>query len=346
MKLDTNEGTILELAAGTSTKAPLKLTAGTVLATAVAGVIGYATATPDDLTFTIGTGPARKKIVLDNGTDLVTGRIPFTSTNGRLVSDASLSYDTVIGLTSTKPINAPMAHATLSSAITQGVVSTTVAYPLLFESTDDILSMYNASRTFTVNNSGGAACTITCASPHLLTAGAAVIFNPLVGGTGITQGTVYYVSATNLAASTFEIATTYLGATLVQTSATGSGTVTCVSRIYAAEAGDYLFTLSSVLNTTNNSAATMDVWFVQGNSTNNTGGTNIVKSNTQTAIDSNGTQTVVCVPIILDLVVGDFIRLDYRGSTNTIQWLAIGTQTNPTRPAMPSVILTATRIGA
>lgn len=236
-------------------------------------------------------------------------------------------------------------YGSFSSALTQVVASNTVAYPLLFESQDSISGLYQQNKTFTVDNSGVANCTITCPTAHLLTAGAAVVLNPLVDGTGLTQGTVYYVSATNLTANTFELTTTFGGASNVTTSATGSGTVTCVSRVYIRIAGRYLFILSSVLNTTDNSAATMDVWFVKGNKTDNTAGSNIAKSNTITAIDTNGTQTVCAVPLILNLAVDDYVRLDYRGSTNKIQWLAAVAGANPTRPAMPSVILTVSRIG-
>lgn len=41
MKLDTNSSTILELAAGTGTKAPLKFNSGTLMATAVAGAVEF-----------------------------------------------------------------------------------------------------------------------------------------------------------------------------------------------------------------------------------------------------------------------------------------------------------------
>lgn len=236
-------------------------------------------------------------------------------------------------------------YGSFSSALVQGVVGATVAYPLIFESQDSISGLYQQNKTFTVDNSGVANCTITCPTAHLLTAGAPVVLNPLVDGTGLTQGTVYFVSATNLTANTFELSSTFGGASDMKTTATGSGTVTCVSRVYIRVAGRYLFILSSVLNTTDNSAATMDVWFVKGNKTTDTAGTNVTKSNTQTAIDTNGTQTVCAVPMILNLAVDDFIRLDYRGSTSKVQWLAGAAGANPTRPAMPSVILTVSRIG-
>jgi hypothetical protein len=237
-------------------------------------------------------------------------------------------------------VGATTPHATLSSALTQGVVSATVAYPLLFESTEDESSLYRQSGSFTCNLASPV--TITWAA-HKLAIGAAVVFSGLTGATGITAGTVYYVATSNFAVGSFELSTTFNATGNVNTSATGSGTVTCVSRIYAAEAGDYLFQVSAVTNTSDGSDATMDLWFVKGNLTTDLTGTNIAKSNTQCRILSTS-EIIVAVPIILDLSAGDFIRLDYRGSTNKAQWRAIGTQTNPTRPAMPSVILTVNEV--
>ena len=39
----------------------------------------------------------------------------------------------------------PCPHATLSSAVTQTVASTTTAYPVAFENADDIQGMYRQS---------------------------------------------------------------------------------------------------------------------------------------------------------------------------------------------------------
>jgi hypothetical protein len=81
---------ILELAAGSTTVAPLKLTSGTSLTTAVAGVVEFTT---DDFFATITTGAARKAFVLDDGARLTSGKIPIATTNGRLVDlTASSAY--------------------------------------------------------------------------------------------------------------------------------------------------------------------------------------------------------------------------------------------------------------
>lgn len=96
----------LELGAGTTTVAPLILTSGTSLTTAVAGAIEFTT---DDFFATITTGTARKALILDDGTRLISGRVPFATTNGRLIDDADLTFATdtltatkIIGSTSIK----------------------------------------------------------------------------------------------------------------------------------------------------------------------------------------------------------------------------------------------------
>ena len=84
---------VLHLKAGTTAASTgqLKLDASTLLTAPEAGVIERVT---DDLHFTIGTGTARKKIVLDDGTALSSGRVPVATTNGRLTDDADLTFAT------------------------------------------------------------------------------------------------------------------------------------------------------------------------------------------------------------------------------------------------------------
>lgn len=74
-------------AAGT---APLKLTSATSLMTAPeAGALEFKT---DDFFATITTGAARKAFILDDGTRLTSGRVPFATTNGRLTDSSALAF--------------------------------------------------------------------------------------------------------------------------------------------------------------------------------------------------------------------------------------------------------------
>lgn len=91
-----NQGTptaYLHIGAGTATAgtAPLKFNSGTNMTTAEAGAVEFTT---DDLFFTITTGAARKAFILDDGTRLTSGRVPFATTNGRLTDDADMTFAT------------------------------------------------------------------------------------------------------------------------------------------------------------------------------------------------------------------------------------------------------------
>ena len=242
----------------------------------------------------------------------------------------------------------PTPHATLSSSLTQTPASTTLAYPMIFENTNDIEGLYRQTGSFTVNNSGGANCTITRAS-HKLSIGAAVVFSGLTGATGITAGAVYYVATDNFTTGTFELAATFSSASpaaTVKTSASGSGTVTCVSRLYFPESGDFKLTLSAIIGTSTNTDATYDIWFSKGNITDNLSGTNLDRSNTQVLMVVSGQRVVLANSIIVDVLKGDFIRLDMRsGSANNLSLVYIAPGTNPTRPSTPSAILTAHKTG-
>ena len=75
---------MLHLKAGTATAStsPLKFTSGTLLSSPEAGAFEFLT---DNIHITISTGAARKGIVLDDGTRLTSGKIPVSTTNGRLI---------------------------------------------------------------------------------------------------------------------------------------------------------------------------------------------------------------------------------------------------------------------
>lgn len=103
----------LHLGAGTATAgmAPLKLTTGVSLTTAELGAIEFTD--PDYFASLTDTTVKRKAFVLDDGTRLTSGRVPFATTNGRLTDDADLTFVTDT-LTATKIV------ANTSLAIREG----------------------------------------------------------------------------------------------------------------------------------------------------------------------------------------------------------------------------------
>jgi hypothetical protein len=69
--------------------APLKFTSGPLMTTAEAGAVEFLT---DKFYATITTGAARKELALVD-VALTSGRVPFATTNGRLVDDVDLTYN-------------------------------------------------------------------------------------------------------------------------------------------------------------------------------------------------------------------------------------------------------------
>ena len=90
--------------------APFYLTSGSLLATPYVGAFEFLT---DDIYFTITTGTSRKNIILGD-TKLVSGRVPFVTTNGRLTDSSSFTWSAVSGLVITG-LNLSAAGGTLTS---------------------------------------------------------------------------------------------------------------------------------------------------------------------------------------------------------------------------------------
>lgn len=67
------------------------------MTTAEAGAVEFTT---DNLYFTITTGAARKGFVFDDGTLLTSGRVPYSTTNGRLTDITGFTFN---GTTLTAP---------------------------------------------------------------------------------------------------------------------------------------------------------------------------------------------------------------------------------------------------
>src|SRR5439155_15810702 len=88
----TSPTSLLHLKAGTTSAntAPLKFTSGSLMTTAEAGGVEFLT---DKFYGTITTGAARKEFTL-NDAGLTSGRVPFSTTNGRLTDLATFTYAT------------------------------------------------------------------------------------------------------------------------------------------------------------------------------------------------------------------------------------------------------------
>jgi hypothetical protein len=157
----TTASAYLHIKAGTTTAgtAPLKLTSGTLLGTPEVGAIEFLA---DDYYATITTGTARKGLILNDGTNLTSGRVPIATTNGRLTDDADLTFLTDT-LTATKG-NIGFPYGSFSDSTTQTITgATTSAYVITFN-TDEYKSQITHS-----TSTNPSRVTIDVAGTYLIT---------------------------------------------------------------------------------------------------------------------------------------------------------------------------------
>lgn len=150
----------------------------------------------------------------------------------------------------------------------------------------------------------------------------------------------FYDDATQIAAST----TVAYPITLAHTAISNAIAVESNSHIKATYAGIYNIQFSIQLANTTNAPQDIDIWFKLN-------GTDIAQSNSRFGLaarkgPSDPYHTVGTVNLFVEMQAGDFVEL-YWCTTNVgaqIQTYAAGT--GPTRPAVPSVIVTANFVSA
>jgi hypothetical protein len=113
------------------------------------------------------------------------------------------------------------------------------------------------------------------------------------------------------------------------------------SRIKVLNTGIYNLQFSSQLANTTNTNIAFDIWLAYT-------GSNVANSNTQTDVNKSASQlgrTVAAWNFMLPIKANDYVELMWSCNASTGELYSMGTQTNPIRPAIPSVIATLTQIG-
>ena len=112
-----------------------------------------------------------------------------------------------------------------------------------------------------------------------------------------------------------------------------------VTRIYVENTGLYNIQFSAQLHTTTNESVDFSIWFSKD-------GTDLANSNTDFTIEkiSGGGYMVAALNVLEPISSGSYVELYYSKTTNNGQILYKPAQSNPTRPATPSIILTVTQI--
>jgi hypothetical protein len=112
------------------------------------------------------------------------------------------------------------------------------------------------------------------------------------------------------------------------------------SQITFANAGVYNIQFSAQADRVSGSGSdSIDIWFRKN-------GTDIPESNTVVTVAGGAAaaKTVAAWNYMLNLAAGDYVELVWRTSDTNLQLIHEGTATSPTRPAIPSVIVTAQQV--
>jgi len=131
-----------------------------------------------------------------------------------------------------------------------------------------------------------------------------------------------------------------LGTTDITSGVTVTSNGTFPTRITVANTGIYNLQFSSQLGNTANSTIDFDIWFAYT-------GSNVANSNTQMTINKvagSVGRLVAAWNFMTPIQANDYIEIMWNCTAATGQLQAAGTQTTPTRPAIPSVIATLTQI--
>lgn len=154
-------------------------------------------------------------------------------------------------------------------------------------------------------------------------------------GSGGTLGNYgnFYSSATqtNLSANTAQ------AITLNNTVSAQNVSVVSNSQITFAEAGTYNIQFSLQLEKTDAGTDTIDIWLAQN-------GTNVAESNTRLLLDGNGAQSFAAWNWVVNVAAGDYIQIYWSSPDANIQISAFGASTSPSRPAIPSAIVTVAQV--
>ena len=113
--------------------------------------------------------------------------------------------------------------------------------------------------------------------------------------------------------------------------------VVSTSRITIANAGIYNIEFSAQLQKNSGGDDQVDIWLSKN-------GTNVSNSNTTIMLHSNPGYEVAAWNFLVNAAAGDYYQLYWSSADTTAVLHAASAGTNPTRPAIPSVILSVTQV--
>lgn len=207
---------------------------------------------------------------------------------------------------------------------------TTRAYYVRFNTTDmsQGVTVEDRSITFT-GDIAGTTLTVTVAPSE----GSIYIGMPITG-IGVTAGTT--ITALGTGTGLTGTYTVSASQTVASTTITGA----LPTKITVEDAGVYNFQFSIQFINTNANAYATSVWFKKNS-------TNIANTNSEFSIPGKHGSTdgrlIAALNFFFELAAGDYVELMWAAESSDISIQYLGTQSNPTRPATPSVVMTVTR---
>ena len=124
----------------------------------------------------------------------------------------------------------------------------------------------------------------------------------------------------------------------LNTTAEASGvSIVSGSRITVANAGVYNLQFSCQLDKTDNGKDLVNIWLSKN-------GTNVENSNTQIIVEGSDGKHVAAWNFVLTLAANDYVQIMVQSSDTHMRLVASGVQTNPSRPAVPSSIVTLVQV--
>jgi hypothetical protein len=94
---------------------------------------------------------------------------------------------------------------------------------------------------------------------------------------------------------------------------------------------------SCQLDKTDNGKDLVNIWLSKN-------GTNVENSNTQIIVEGNNGKHVAAWNFVLTLAANDYVQIMVQSSDTHMRLVASGVQTNPSRPAVPSSIVTLVQV--
>lgn len=110
------------------------------------------------------------------------------------------------------------------------------------------------------------------------------------------------------------------------------------SRITIANAGVYNIQFSAQLDKSDSGDDTVQIWLCKN-------GNNVANSNTETTLVGNNGKHVAAWNWFVNAAAGDYYEICWHSSDVNVFINYIAAATTPTRPAIPSVILTVNKVG-